>query len=94
MFNIEQMRQILSNPYGNGIRNYISEILKEKYPEHESVIEKITEHIKTEKDYKSFGSFVMALYGKGYTTAVEQHKEALAKYGMKANIIDHPEKSG
>ena len=29
MFNIEKMQEMFSNPYGNGIKKYIFEILKE-----------------------------------------------------------------
>ena len=81
------MRQVLTNPYGNSIKNYISGMLKDSYSKHELVVEKITEIIKTEKDYKAFGDFIMAVYGEGYTTAVDQQRETLEKMGLKARIV-------
>ena len=87
MFNIEKMQEMFSNPYGNGIKKYIFEILKENYQKHENIIEKLSENVRSAKDYQNLGNLLNEIYKIGYTKAVEQHKEILEKYGLKAKIV-------
>ncbi len=82
--------QHMANPQAFAIKKYMAEILKEKYPPHEAIIERIAVILATTRDYDAFGKMIADLYETAYLKAVNDHKEALAKVGLKANVV--PEK--
>lgn len=79
--------QAMANPYKHGVRKNCFELLQEKFSDHEDLIEKITEGINSDKDYKKFSQFIVALYEKGYLRAINEHKEQLKNMGYKAKIV-------
>jgi hypothetical protein len=79
--------QYMANPQTFAIKKYMSEILKEKYPPHEAIIERLIPVLSSTKDYEAFGRLIADLYETAYLKAVGDHKEALAKVGLKANVV-------
>jgi hypothetical protein len=76
-----------ANPRGWQLKKTMYEFLQHRYPENEDIIERIGHQLVTEKDSKAFMRLMMDVYETGYTTAVEQHKEQLAKIGVKVSIV-------
>jgi len=80
----------MANPQTFAIKKYMAEILKDKYPTHEVIIERIAVILATARDYEAFGKLIGDLYETAYLKAVNDHKDALAKVGLKVSVV--PEK--
>lgn len=76
-----------ANPRGWQLKKTMYEFLKERYPKNEDIIERMGHHLITEKDAKAFMQLMMDVYEVGYMTAVDQHREELAKLGVKVNVV-------
>ena len=76
-----------SNPRGWQLKKTMYEFLKHRYAENEDIIERIGHQLVTDKDAKAFMKLMMDVYETGYVTAVDQHKEQLAKIGVKVSIV-------
>lgn len=81
----------LMNPRSHMVKKAMFEVLQERYPQSEQIIERISVSLVTEEDIKSFYKMVTDIYEKAYLKAVEDHKEALQKAGLAARIV--PNKS-
>lgn len=91
------------NPRSTYIKKYLYEILKNKYAQNEGIIDRITSQLSLEGDSQDFIRLIGDIFESGYIIAVDQHKEALSKIGMKVTItndnksvgiFDQSEKSG
>lgn len=85
--------QQMSSPFQYGLKKYLYELMPETYSKNEEMINKLTEVIKSEKDYRLFGQFISDFYQVAYMKSVEDHKEQLEKLGYKIKFTQ-PEKSG
>ena len=63
--------QMMSNPQGYVIKKHMAEILKEKFPPHQEILERISTNIITAGDLAAFGRLVSAIYETGYLTAIK-----------------------
>jgi hypothetical protein len=72
------------------IKKYMADILKEKYPDNESIIERISSCLTTEKDAQAFGTLIGNVYEAAYKKAVSEYKDQLAKLGIEAVIKPEP----
>jgi len=81
----------LMNPRGHMIKKAMFEVLKERYSQNESIIERVSAHLVTEDDVKSFYKLITDVYEKAYFKAVQDHREQLEKAGLAAKIV--PNKS-
>lgn len=79
--------EFASNPRGWQLKKTMYEFLKDRYHHNEDTIERIGHHLITDKDSKGFLTLMMDVYEAGFNTAVEQHKEQLAKIGVKVSIV-------
>lgn len=66
------------------------EILKEKYSDHESIVEKLSSGVFTKHDYEQFSKLIIGIYENGYLKAVSDHRDQLEKLGFKARVISEP----
>jgi hypothetical protein len=82
-----------TNPYAQVIKKHLFDILKDKYPADDDVIDRIAKSLITPKDIEAFGSLVSSLYTAGYMVAVEQNRELFEKLGHKVEI-SYPETPG
>jgi hypothetical protein len=78
---------VINNPRGYTVKKTLFEFLKSRYAQNEDIIDRISYHLATEKDAKAFIQLMMDAYEIGYTTAVDQHKEQLAKVGIKVTVV-------
>lgn len=76
----------LSNPNVNFIKQYLFDILKEKYAENEQCIERMSQNLTLRQDAQDFIKLLSDVFQKGYIIAVDQHKEALKEVGMGVKI--------
>lgn len=76
----------LSNPRTHHIKKSMFEILKEKYPKHEVLLERVGCSLQTDKDVKDFFALIIDVYEVGFMKAVDEHKEQLQKLGLGVKI--------
>ncbi len=74
--------QFLTNPKAHVVKKYMAELLKEEYYPNAEIIERISSCLLTEKDMKSFGNFVAAIYSVAYSKCVQDHKVKLEELGI------------
>lgn len=81
------LSSLLTNPKINYIQKCLFEILKERYPKHQEISERIAASLLTENDTKEFLALMIDTYEAGYLKAVEDHKQQLEKLGLKASVV-------
>jgi len=86
MANSPSWVESLSNPMGHIVKKYLSEVLQEKFFQHEDVVERISRSLVTRGDMENFGKLVLAIYEAGFMKAVEDNKEAWERFGVKPII--------
>lgn len=74
------------NPYAQVIRKHLFDILKDKYPAEDDIVDRIAKSLITQKDMEAFGSLIGSLYMAGFMEAVEQNKAMFEKLGHKVEI--------
>ncbi len=93
----------LTHPQVTMIKRYVGQILQERYPQNEELLERIAPALVTQNDLEAFGRFVVDIYEVAYLKCVEDHRQALEKAGQRAvvksgDIVNHrsifQEKSG
>lgn len=77
-----------SNPFSIMIKKFLYEILKERYAQNEKYIDRICNELKIQEDTENFVKLINDAYQMGFLLAVEQHKEALQKVGLKVNFTN------
>jgi hypothetical protein len=78
--------QNLINPNSQIIKRYMFDILRERFPKHEEIIERIASALVTQTDMQSFGKMIVDVYEVAYFKALEEQKEILKKAGIKVSI--------
>lgn len=74
------------NPRLFTLRKWIAGILKDKYPQHDAIIERISVALVTQNDLEAFGKMIGELYHLGYLKAVDDYRKQLEKHGVKITI--------
>jgi deoxyhypusine synthase len=90
--------QHLANPYGNGIKIYLNEIIGSNgVARNEDILERISRVIVTENDYKQFGKLVATIYESAHIKAMEQisqYRDVLERHGLRIGITTDVVKPG
>ena len=81
----------MANPRSFTLRKWFSELLKEDYSPHDSIVERIAVSLVTERDIKDFGKLITLVYEKGYRKAVNDYQQQVEKLGLKIHVV--PEES-
>ena len=79
--------QYMANPRGFAIKKFMFEVLREKYSDHEQLIERVSHGLTTDKDFDAFGKLVAVIYESGYLKAVNDYKGQLTKMGLKVTVV-------
>lgn len=83
----ENWTDYLQNPNSYVIKKYLYDILGDKYPEDDSVIDRVAKSLVTSNDTEAFGKLVISLYEAGFMQAVRENKKKFEELGYKVNII-------
>lgn len=76
-----------SNVRGYYIKKALFDVLKERYSNNESIIERLGVTLMTESDIQDFMKLIGDVYEIAYMKAVDDHKEQLQKAGFVARIV-------
>lgn len=77
----------MSNPQLGVLKKYMFEMLKERYPKHQLIIERVASSLVTPSDLEDFGKMIVDIYELGFLKAVNDYKSQVEKAGMKINIV-------
>jgi hypothetical protein len=78
---------LMANPKTHAVKKMMYEFLKDKYPAHDQIIERLSTAMQTEGDIQAFFKMVVDIYEKGYIKSVDDHKEQLAKAGISVRVV-------
>lgn len=67
-------------------KKYVFDILQEKYEKNESIIERLSHYLATEKDVREFINLFVDSYEKGYLKAVDDYRDKLREMGYDVHI--------
>lgn len=88
---MNEMSRYMANPRTYTLKRWLAEILKDKYPKHDGIIERVGTSIVTEKDMQDFGSMITEVYELAYRKAVSDYREEFEKLGVKVSVVaDEP----
>jgi chloramphenicol O-acetyltransferase len=91
----DQKEEIMFNPVRSAIVKYMYDILKDRYPYHQNVIDRCSHYLVTESDAKQFASLITDIYQLGYVKGAREYMQKLNEQGMNFNIIsDDPRMTG
>ena len=77
----------LARPQAYVIKKYMFDLLQERYPKHDELLDRISSQLITKSDIEGFGNLVSDIYEVAYTKCAADHSEALSKKGYKATIV-------
>ena len=80
------LSHLIGNPHTYAIKKYLLDVLKEYYPEDDSIIERLAKALITEKDLEDFNKLIVSLYTVGFSEAARQNKEMFEKLGYKVTV--------
>lgn len=72
--------------YKYALHKFVFELIKERYPKHKEIIERIACYFPTENDTKNIMELMHASYEAGYMKAYEDYKDQMAKMGILATV--------
>lgn len=68
------------------LKKFMFDLLKEKYGQHEDLIERMAAYLVTEKDLLAYSKMVSDIHEVGYLKAIADYKEQLAEMGIGVTI--------
>jgi len=77
----------IANPRLYTLKKWFYELLGLSYSNHDTIIERISGSLTTQKDIEDFGKLVGQVYEIGYRKAIEDYKKEVEKLGMKIEIV-------
>jgi hypothetical protein len=69
------------------IQRFMSDILKDKYNDHQEIIDRISHYLVTEADVKKFGAMVADIYQLGFTQATSDYTKKLSEQGFNFEVV-------
>ena len=80
-----------SNPKAFTVKKWLHQILENKYHNYESLAERVSTSLVTDKDLEEFGKLLADLYEAGFLKAMNQYKEQMDNLGIKVKIMSEDE---
>jgi hypothetical protein len=80
------MLDILKNNRNLHIKKYIFELIGNRYPKNEKLIDRLL-YFLPDSDLKEFSIFIADVYESAYLKCVDDHKKSLEAIGYKVNIV-------
>lgn len=86
----ENFIKYVSNPRSYTLKKWFMEMLKEEYPQHDVIVERVAAVLLTDSDVSQFGKLISNVYEKAYRKAIDDYKDQAEKLGIKVNINHKP----
>ena len=69
------------------LKVYMSEILKDRYFKHESILERLGPTLSLDKDVQAFANLIVEVYEIGYLKALTDYEKEIGKLGYNVKIV-------
>jgi len=79
--------QQFMNPQSTVLKKYLFDILRERFPRNEDIIERVAAALVTQGDLQGFSQLIMDVFETGYFKSLNEQKEILTKAGIKVNVV-------
>jgi hypothetical protein len=86
------MLEHLANPQAHVVKKYMFDILQDRYPKHQEILERIASALVTSNDLQAFGKLISDVYEVAYLKSLDQQKDVFKKAGIKVNVTASPPK--
>ena len=80
------MQDLFQNQKIIALKKFMIQILGQKYPIYDELVQRSTFNLVTDNDLTSFGKMISDIYETGYMKAVADYKDQLAKLGINVKI--------
>jgi hypothetical protein len=80
-------QQLIQNQKAPVLKRFMWELLQDRYAKYDELIERICSALTTERDMTLFSEMCIELFEKGFLKSVNEHKEQLAKLGIKVEVV-------
>jgi hypothetical protein len=77
----------MSNPRAFTLRKWFYELLKINYASHDTIIERVSSSLVTERDIEDFGKLIGQVYETGYRKAVDDYRKQIEDMGLKVSVV-------
>mgnify|MGYP003972963931 FL=1 len=77
----------MANPRSFTLKKWFIEIMKEDYMKHDTIIERVSTSLTTERDLEDFGALITGVYERAYKKAVNDYQEQAEKLGIKVSVV-------
>jgi predicted dinucleotide-utilizing enzyme len=82
----------MANPRAFTLKQWLYQLLKEHYPKHEDMADRVSTVLATQKDLEDFGKMLSQVFECGYRKAIEDYAEEAAKKGISVKVVSPYEK--
>jgi hypothetical protein len=80
----------MMNPRTFTLKKWLIDLLKDKYPPHDNIVERVSTVFATDKDLEDFGKLITQVYECAYFRAVSEYKKEIEKLGLRIDIVEKP----
>jgi hypothetical protein len=88
--NQNNMMQYMANPKAFTVKRWLADLLKNKYPPHDTIAERVSSSLVTDSDLADLGKLIGEIYESGYRKAVDDYRAQFEKLGVKINVVAIP----
>jgi hypothetical protein len=81
-----KLEQLIQNPRGMALKKFMFDILKDKYGQHDDLLDRIASFLVTERDLVAYSKLISDVHEVGYLKAVADYKEQLADMGIGVTV--------
>jgi len=84
--------EYIRNPHIFAVKQYLIDVLKERYGKHDDYVVRLSMAISTAEDVKKFGELIADIYESGFLRAYGEYQEELKKLGYNLNVKPEAQK--
>jgi len=78
---------MLSGQHSQALKKYVYELIKDRYPQHEEILSRVTPSLVTKHDVEKFARLIADIYESGFMRATDQYKETMNQLGYELKIV-------
>lgn len=75
------------NPKGQALKRWMVQLLDDRYPKHDQLIERLGAALATNQEVQDFGALAVDLFEIGYLRCMNDYRKKLDAMGVKVSIV-------
>lgn len=85
--NQSNLIRYMSNPRAFTLRKWFYDLMNVDYSKYDTIIERVSTSLTTEKDLEEFSKLIGQVYEMGYRKAVDDYRIKMEEMGLKVQFI-------